>query len=88
MSKPEERDLFDVFEEWGYEICPYDTRELSPQEQEEILALQEAVARLLGEDGVDCSPPCYCQADNSGAVVALPLEGPFAVNGDHVGQEK
>ncbi|RPF49519.1 hypothetical protein EDD75_0335 [Thermodesulfitimonas autotrophica] len=67
MPRLEERDLFAVLEEWGYEVCPFDPSALSPEELAEITSLQEAIRELMeesfepedsdpGGDG-PCGPP-------------------------------
>jgi hypothetical protein len=53
VPRPEERDLFDVLQEWGYEVYAVDPEDLPPPEREEILVLQEAAAELWEEDDAD-----------------------------------
>jgi hypothetical protein len=55
VPRPEERDLFDVLQEWGYEVYAVDPEDLPPSEREEVLDLQEAAAGLLKEDDADSS---------------------------------
>ena len=54
----EERDLFSVLEDWGYEVCPFDPGELSLSELKEVLALQEAAAEPLRSPEGPTAPCC------------------------------
>lgn len=85
MPRPEERDLFDVLQEWGYEVCAVDPEDLPPSERDEILDLQKVAAELLKEDGVDHSPPHHSQVGGGEAAVAPPGEPLAADDGRRPG---
>lgn len=56
MPKLEERDLFDVLEEWGYEVRAADLNKLSPVERESLLEHIKEIDPDTAEELMKCLP--------------------------------